>query len=67
MTAVDAATGGVTISHGPVASLNWPAMKMDFVLANPSLVAGLKPGAAVEFEFVERQAGEWVVTSVVKK
>lgn len=67
LNAIDAAAGTVTISHEPVASLKWPAMKMDFVLANSGLVAGLKPGAAVEFEFVERQAGEWVVTSLVKK
>ena len=56
LNAIDAAAGTVTVSHEPVASLKWPAMKMDFVLANPSLVAGMKPGA-----------GEWVVTSLVKK
>jgi Cu(I)/Ag(I) efflux system membrane fusion protein len=67
LNSVDTAAGTVSISHEPVASLKWPAMKMDFVLANPSLVSGLKPGAGVEFEFVERGAGEWVVTSVVKK
>jgi Cu/Ag efflux protein CusF len=67
LNAIDAASGTVTISHEPVASLKWPAMKMDFVLANPSLVAGLKPGTAVVFEFVERGAGEWVVTSLVAK
>jgi Cu(I)/Ag(I) efflux system membrane fusion protein len=67
LNAIDAASGTVTISHEPVASLKWPAMKMDFVLANPSLVSGFKPGAAVAFEFVERGPGEWVVTSVVRK
>jgi RND family efflux transporter MFP subunit len=67
LNAIDTASGSVTISHEPVASLKWPAMKMDFVLANPSLVSGIKPGAAIEFEFVERQAGEWVVTSLVSK
>ena len=67
LNAVDAASGSVTISHEPVASLKWPAMKMDFVLANAGLVSGLKPGTAVEFEFVERGPGEWVVTSVVAK
>ena len=65
LNSIDPATGTVSITHEPVASLKWPAMKMDFVLANPSLVSGLKPGAGVEFEFVERGAGEWVVTSVV--
>ncbi len=58
------AAGSVTISHGPVASLNWPAMKMDFVLANPALVAGIAPGTAVAIEFVERQPGEWVIISL---
>ena len=67
LNAIDAAAGTVTISHEPVASLKWPAMKMDFVLANPSLVAGVKPGAAIEFEFVERGKGEWLVTSLGKK
>ncbi|MGV0951537.1 MAG: efflux RND transporter periplasmic adaptor subunit [Azonexus sp.] len=67
LNAIDLAAGSVTISHGPVASLNWPAMKMDFVLANPALVAGVKPGAAVAIEFVERGQGEWVITSLVRK
>lgn len=64
LNAVDAATGSVTISHEPVASLKWPAMKMDFVLANPTLTATIKPGTAIAFEFVERQPGEWVITSL---
>ena len=33
-------------------------------LANPALVSGLKPGVAVALEFVERQPGEWVITSL---
>jgi Cu(I)/Ag(I) efflux system membrane fusion protein len=67
LNAIDLASGSVTISHGPVASLNWPSMKMDFVLANAALVEGVAPGTAVAIEFVERQAGEWVVTSLVRK
>ena len=54
----------VSVSHGPVPSLNWPSMKMDFVLANPALVAGIKPGTAISIEFVERQPGEWVITAL---
>lgn len=62
--AIDPAGGSVTISHGPVPSLNWPPMKMDFVLANPSLLDGIRPGTAIAFEFVERNPGEWVITSL---
>ncbi len=62
--AVDAAAGTVTVTHEPVASLKWPGMTMDFALANPSLVTGVKPGAAIDFEFVERKPGEWVITGL---
>ena len=64
MDSVDAKDGTVSLSHGPVASLNWPAMTMEFKAANPSLLQALKPGAKVDVEFVERQPGEWVITSV---
>jgi membrane fusion protein, copper/silver efflux system len=61
---VDLQAGTVSLNHGPVASLKWPAMTMEFKAANAALLAGLKPGQAVSFEFVERQPGEYVVTSI---
>jgi len=63
---VDAKELTVSISHGPVASLKWPAMTMEFKLANATLLNGLKPGTRLSFEFVERQPGEWVITSIQK-
>lgn len=59
--AVDAKAGIVTITHGPIASLKWPGMTMDFVLANSGLLGNLKPGASIEFTFIERKPGEWVI------
>lgn len=61
---IDAKAGSLSIDHGPVASLKWPAMTMDFKVANSALLDGLKSGASVRFEFVERQPGEWVITSI---
>lgn len=61
---IDAKAGAVTLNHGPVASLKWPAMSMEFLVAHPALLAGLKPGAVVSFEFVERKPGEWVITAI---
>ncbi len=61
---IDAKDGTVTLTHGPVDSLKWPGMTMDFKVANASLLQGLKPGAKVAVEFVERGQGEWVITSV---
>ena len=63
---IDLKEGTLTLSHGPVASLKWPAMTMEFKVANASLLKDLKPGAKVAVEFVERQSGEWVITSVKK-
>lgn len=63
----DAKAGTAMVSHGPVASLKWPAMTMEFVPANPSLLADIKPGTAIAFEFVERKPGEWVITQVERK
>ncbi len=61
---IDARAGTVMLAHAPVASLKWPAMTMEFKLANDALLKDLKPGAAIRFEFVERQPGEWVVTGI---
>ncbi|MBL0144268.1 MAG: efflux RND transporter periplasmic adaptor subunit [Betaproteobacteria bacterium] len=54
----------VTVSHEPIASLKWPAMTMDFAFANAALAGSVKPGTRIEFEFVERKPGEFVITSV---
>jgi Cu/Ag efflux protein CusF len=48
---IDQAAGTVNISHGPVASANWPAMSMTFKLANPSAASGIEPGQRVDFKF----------------
>ena len=63
--AIDLKAATLSLNHGPVATLRWPAMTMEFKVANTSLLQGLKPGQAVSFEFVERQPGEFVITSVV--
>lgn len=61
---IDAKAGTVSITHGPVASLKWPGMTMEFKAANDAILKQLKPGASISFEFVERGQGEWVITSV---
>jgi Cu(I)/Ag(I) efflux system membrane fusion protein len=56
--------GTVSITHGPIKSLGWPGMTMDFAVTNSSLVAGIKPGSAISFEIVERKPGEFVITKM---
>ena len=60
---IDAAKGVVSLKHGPVKSLNWPGMTMDFNVRDPKLLAGVKPDQQVKFEFVEDK-GRYVITSI---
>ena len=61
---IDAKNGTASIEHGPVESLKWPSMTMEFKFANEAMLSGLKPGASIDFEFVERGQGEWVITAI---
>jgi len=57
---------GITISHGPVPELKWPAMTMNFGKANSMTLTGLKPGDPVRFEFRKGGPLDWEVVSVQK-
>lgn len=48
--ALDEQSGKVTLAHGPVAALQWPAMTMGFQ-ATPAQLKGLQPGDHVSFDF----------------
>ena len=60
---VDPARSTITLDHGPVKSLNWPAMTMPFTVADKSLLEKVQPGKKVEFEFVQ-QGKDYQITSV---
>jgi Cu(I)/Ag(I) efflux system membrane fusion protein len=62
--AMDWARSTVTISHGPIASLGWPPMTMDFRVRDPALLRALKPGQKVDFDMVEEPAGEYVIVHI---
>lgn len=53
----------ITISHGPIASLNWPAMTMGFGKASPHAFPGVKVGDLVRFEFRKTDAGFELVSA----
>ena len=62
--AVDANSGTVEIEHGPIASLKWPAMSMEFKVKDRAQLTRLSKGQAVEFEFSEQSAGEYVIERI---
>lgn len=59
--AVDAARSTIKLAHGPIASLKWPAMSMDFRVKDPALVRAMKPGQKISFEFLDAGGGEYVI------
>ncbi|OAK63639.1 efflux transporter periplasmic adaptor subunit [Variovorax paradoxus] len=58
------APDGITISHGPVATLKWPSMTMGFAKSSPNAFPEIKPGDQVRFEFKEGGATGYELVSV---
>jgi Cu(I)/Ag(I) efflux system membrane fusion protein len=54
----------VTISHGPIASLHWGPMTMEFKLPATGLPANIAQGRAVAFEFRQRKDDQFELTTI---
>lgn len=48
VTAIDPAAGKITLDHGAIPAVGWPAMKMGFS-AKPELLKGIAVGDKVDF------------------
>lgn len=58
----------VKLEHGPIASLNWPGMTMDFSVTRAALLDKLQPGAQISFTLVPGdRPGRWVIDQVSAK
>lgn len=55
--------GMVTLQHGPVKSLGWPAMTMGFSVKDKALMDKLAVGKKVHVDF-SKQGDEYVIQSV---
>ncbi|SFD86520.1 copper-binding protein [Nitrosomonas sp. Nm166] len=60
---IDLDKGIVKLSHGPITSLKWPAMTMDFKFKDSALMQGIMVGDAVTFTFIESN-GDYVITHI---
>ena len=54
----------ITISHGAIPELKWPAMTMGFGKADPQAFADVKPGDTVHFEFKQGGPSGYQLTTV---
>ena len=60
---VDAEKSTVTIAHGPVESMNWPAMSMTFKVKDKKMLDKVKEGQKVDFSFVQ-SGKDYTITQV---
>ena len=54
---VDVAGHKVNVSHEPIPSLSWPAMKMDFAVAPTVDLKSVKAGTQIEFTVGKNKEG----------
>jgi Cu(I)/Ag(I) efflux system membrane fusion protein len=55
---------GITISHGPIASLKWPSMTMGFGKPGAKAFADIRTGDTVRFEFKKGGPMDYELVSV---
>ncbi|WP_322400384.1 efflux RND transporter periplasmic adaptor subunit [Massilia luteola] len=56
----------VTISHGPIPSLKWPAMTMGFMPPAGGLAQDIRVGDTVRFEIRATHAGRYEIVSIAR-
>ena len=61
---LDASRGLVTLDHGPIASMKWPSMSMEFEVADKKMLENLKAGSKVQFQFTEKSKGKYLITDL---
>lgn len=61
---VDANAGKINLSHGPIPSLNWPGMTMDFRVKDKSILKKIQPGMAVNFELEKTSSGAYQIIQI---
>ena len=61
---VDVATGTINLTHGPIKSLDWMGMTMDFKVKNKSNLDKIKVGTKVNFEINKEPDGTFAITNI---
>jgi Cu(I)/Ag(I) efflux system membrane fusion protein len=61
---VNAKAGKINLTHGPIASLDWPGMTMDFEVQDKAMLTNLKPGQTIMFKLIEARKGKYVISEI---
>lgn len=63
--AMNPQTKMLTLDHGAIKSLGWPAMTMDFTVQTQDALRTLKVGDRVEFDLAKGTDGKYLITRIV--
>lgn len=61
---IDAATATVNISHEAIPAIKWPAMTMDFKVADKKILSDIKVGQAVTFGLTKEAKTGYVISHI---
>ena len=61
---IDAATATVNISHEAIPSIKWPAMTMDFKVADKKVLSSIKTGQVVTFGLTKEAKTGYVISHI---
>ncbi|MBS0299808.1 MAG: copper-binding protein [Proteobacteria bacterium] len=61
--AIDMNHGIMKLAHGPIASLKWPAMTMDFKVKDKELLQKIKADDVITFTFIQSDS-DYIVTRI---
>lgn len=64
---VDKAAGTVNLTHGPIKSLDWPGMTMDFKVRDKALLDKIGAGMKADFDVAKEPDGTYVITGIMPK
>ncbi|CAA7614943.1 copper-binding protein [Magnetospirillum sp. UT-4] len=65
--AVRADARQVKVTHAPIKALGWPAMTMDFAVADGIDLSRVKAGDRIDFELARGGDGIYMITGLTRK
>lgn len=64
LNSIDLANNKINLTHGPVKSLGWPGMTMNFSIKDAAILKGIHPGQKVSFEIVKEAPKKFYVSKI---
>ena len=65
LNSIDLQNSTINLTHGPVTSLGWPGMTMNFSIKDVAILKGIQPGQKVAFEIVKEAPKKYYVSKIV--